>query len=110
GVLVSAVRARTGVAAPATTGDPLFERYFRVHQNTLEALIVFLPGLWLFAHYVNLPAAVILGAIFIVVRIVYAVGYIRAAEQRAIGAVATGVINAILMVGSLVGLIVFAVT
>ena len=43
GVLVTWARVKYEVLAPATTGDPMFERYFRVHQNTLEALIVFIP-------------------------------------------------------------------
>ena len=44
--LCGQARARSGVAAPATTGDGEFERYFRVQQNTLEQLIVFLPAMW----------------------------------------------------------------
>lgn len=35
------------VEAPATTGAPTFERYFRVHQNSMEALVVFIPALML---------------------------------------------------------------
>ena len=47
GVMVGQARGRYKIEAPATTGDPMFERYFRVHQNTLESLIVFLPALWI---------------------------------------------------------------
>ena len=49
GVLVGRARGTYHVPAPATTGDPTFERYFRVHQNSMEALIVFIPSLLLFA-------------------------------------------------------------
>ena len=35
GILVGRVRGQTGVEAPAITGDPIFERYMRVHQNTM---------------------------------------------------------------------------
>jgi glutathione S-transferase len=108
GALVGRMREKTGIAAPATTGDPIFERYFRVHQNTLEALVIFIPGLWLFAQYVSLTAAILLGVVFIGARAYYAVSYIRDPAARTIGAIVTFAVNAILVVGSLLGLIVFA--
>ena len=46
--LCGKARVRYGIAAPATTGDPTFERYFRVQQNTMEQLILFLPAILLF--------------------------------------------------------------
>jgi hypothetical protein len=61
GYQVGAARIRYDVAAPATTGHPLFERNFRIHQNTLEQLIAFLPGLWLFGWYVHALVAAALG-------------------------------------------------
>ena len=51
GVLVGRARGQYGIAAPATTGHPVFERYYRVQMNTVESLLVFLPGLWLAAKY-----------------------------------------------------------
>jgi len=105
GVMVGRARMKYGVAAPATTGHPMFERYFRVHQNTLEALIVFIPGLWLFAQYVSPRTAVALGLVFVASRIVYAVGYLRDPEKREAGAIATVVINGVLIIGSLIGVI-----
>ena len=39
--------------APATTGNEMFERYFRVQMNTLEQLVVFIPSIFLFAHLVD---------------------------------------------------------
>jgi len=38
-LLCGRARARHGVVAPATSGDPTFERYFRVQQNSVEQLI-----------------------------------------------------------------------
>ena len=58
-------RGRFGVPAPATTGNPSFERYFRVQQNTIEQLVIFLPSLYLFATFVNENAAAALGIVFI---------------------------------------------
>jgi glutathione S-transferase len=106
GVMVGQARQRYGVEAPATTGNPEFERYYRVHANTLEALIVFLPAVWIFSIVVNYHFGVALGLLFIIARIVYARGYITAAARRAPGALATGIINLILVVGSIIGIVV----
>ena len=43
-IMVGRARGTYGVKAPATTGHPEFERYFRVHQNTLESAYRFHPG------------------------------------------------------------------
>ena len=43
---VGRARGRFGVAAPATSGNEEFERYFRVQQNTLEQLIMFIPAIY----------------------------------------------------------------
>jgi glutathione S-transferase len=105
---VGSARGRFGVAAPATTGEPNFERYFRVQQNTLEALMVFVPSLWIFAHRVSYDMAFVLGVVFILARAEYARSYIASAEGRAFGARLTLVVNAILLVGSILGLAVHA--
>lgn len=102
--LVGRARRQYGVKAPAITGHPQFERIFRVHQNTLESLIVFVPAVWIFGLYVSVLWATVLGALFIVSRIVYAVGYVRAAEQRGLGAGLSGLTMAVLVLGSLIGL------
>ncbi|HZP44316.1 MAG TPA: MAPEG family protein [Candidatus Binataceae bacterium] len=108
GVMVGQARGRYGVAAPATTGDPTFERYFRAHQNTLEQLVIFIPSLWIFALWVSFWAAVILGLAYVAARAEYARGYIRAPEQRAIGAQVSMAINAILLIGGLISTFIHA--
>jgi hypothetical protein len=45
--LVGAARAKAGVDAPAMTGQPDFDRAFRIHMNTIEQLVLFIPILWL---------------------------------------------------------------
>jgi glutathione S-transferase len=102
GVMVGRARQKYGVEAPATTGNPDFERYFRVHMNTLESLIVFIPALWIFSIVVNYHFAVALGLLFVIARIIYASGYLSAPAKRAPGAIATALINAILVLGSLI--------
>ena len=60
---VGKAREKYKVAAPATTGNEMFERHFRVQMNTLELLIVFVPAIWMFGFYLNAYAAAGLGAL-----------------------------------------------
>lgn len=102
--LVGRARVKHGIEAPATTGHPDFERVNRVHVNTLENLIVFIPGVVVFALYVSQVWAAVLGAVFVIARALYAFGYYRAAEKRTVGAGVSGLVNGALVVGGLVGL------
>ncbi|HXW84866.1 MAG TPA: MAPEG family protein [Candidatus Binataceae bacterium] len=99
GALVGRARGQYKVDAPATTGNPIFERYFRVHQNTLENLIVFVPAVWLFSQFVNNSLAIALGVIFIAGRIIYAMGYISDPGKRVPGVLISLAVNAILVLG-----------
>lgn len=102
GVLVGRARVRFGVAAPATTGNAEFERYFRVQMNTLEQLALFLPSLWIFAAYISPIWAAALGAVFVVGRAIYARAYIREPGSRGLGFALTALPNVLLMLGILV--------
>jgi glutathione S-transferase len=82
---VGRARGRYGVAAPATTGNEVFERHFRVHMNTLEQLIMFLPALWIFAAYISPLWAAALGVVFILGRAIYAISYVRDPKSRSLG-------------------------
>jgi glutathione S-transferase len=103
--LVGRARGKYAVAAPAVSGHPMFERYFRVHQNSLEQLIVFIPAVWLFGVYVSPRGAAALGVIFLVARIIYAVGYIGAPKKRGPGAGLSFLTEMILVIGALYGVI-----
>ena len=84
-VRVARARMVFGIKAPAISGHPDFERVFRVQMNTLEWLPIFLPSLWLFAIYVNDTGAAMAGAVWIVGRVLYMIGYAQAAEKRGLG-------------------------
>jgi glutathione S-transferase len=84
-VQVARARATFGIKAPAITGNPDFERVFRVQMNTLEWLPIFLPALWLFAIYISDTIAAVLGLVWIAGRILYMVGYSKAADKRGRG-------------------------
>lgn len=102
-VLVGRARVRTGISAPAISGDPGFERAFRVQQNTLEQLVIFLPCIVLFAHYVSPAIATVLGLVFLVGRALYAAGYLNDPGRRGPGFVITLLANGVLALGALVG-------
>ncbi|MDJ0813587.1 MAG: MAPEG family protein [Woeseiaceae bacterium] len=98
GVEVGAMRGKNGVKAPATSGAPEFERRYRVHYNTLEQLVLFLPLLWLFAHYVNPLWAAGLGAVFIVGRFIYRAAYVKEPASRGVGFTITFLPSAVMAV------------
>ena len=105
GFLVGGARKRYNIAVPATTGHPDFERTFRVHYNTLEMLVVFVPAIWLFGMYLNPRWGAIIGVVFLVGRALYAVGYIRAAEKRSLGAMLSFASVAVLLAGAVFGVV-----
>jgi uncharacterized MAPEG superfamily protein len=78
-------RGKYGVAAPATTGHPAFERAFRVQMNTLENTVIFLPALWLAAVYSSPLLAGAAGLVWLVGRVVYALAYYRDPAKRSAG-------------------------
>ncbi|UGB37133.1 MAPEG family protein [Frateuria soli] len=82
---VGIARGRYQVQAPATTGHPAFERAFRVQMNTLEATLLFLPTLWLAAHYGFAFWAGIAGLVWLAARTWYALAYLREAARRGSG-------------------------
>jgi uncharacterized membrane protein YecN with MAPEG domain len=76
---------KTGILAPAMTGDAYLERCNRAHANTLEWMPIFLPAMWLFAIYWSPMWASIFGSTWIVGRILYFRGYVASVQKRAPG-------------------------
>jgi len=105
GGLVGRARVKYEITAPAVTGDPVYERYHRVHYNTMEQLVIFIPGMLLFGEYVNAWGATGLGLIFILGRIVYFRAYIVDPAKRGPGFGLTMMPTAILLLGGLGGAI-----
>jgi hypothetical protein len=105
GFKVGRARGLYGVEAPAITGNATFERYFRVQQNTLEQLIVFLPGLYLYSHYFRPLVAAGLGVIYLIGREIYAASYVKDPAKRSVGYGLTFLPAVILIFGGLGGAI-----
>ncbi|HTA64862.1 MAG TPA: MAPEG family protein [Xanthomonadaceae bacterium] len=78
-------RSKYQIVAPATTGHPDFERLFRVQMNTLEAIVLFLPALWLATRYANPALVGGIGLIWVIGRIWYAIAYAGDAKKRGPG-------------------------
>src|SRR5450830_2161206 len=75
GVKVGRARGRYDIKAPAVTGNEMFERAYRVQMNTLENAVLLLPALWLYAGFIGDRGAAVIGAVWLVARIWYALAY-----------------------------------
>ncbi|MEN3351347.1 MAG: hypothetical protein V7632_4982 [Bradyrhizobium sp.] len=100
---VARARALYGVKLPAISGNPDFERIYRIQMNTLEWAPIFLPSLWLFAVYIGDAAAAAIGAIWVIGRIVYFLGYRAAVPKRTPGFAIQALACTVLWAGALGG-------
>jgi glutathione S-transferase len=103
---VGAARRKSGIKAPTMTGDPLLERAVRVQANTLEWLPIFLPSLWL-CHLFWQPQdqtgiiVAAIGVVWIVGRILYALGYVVDPSKREMGFLIQFLATIVLLLGAL---------
>lgn len=98
---IPGARRRTGIDAPAMSGHPELERHLRVQANTVEWLVIYLPSLWLFAIYWNDLVAAGLGVVWILGRIIYALGYAADPKKRELGFIIQALATAVLVLGAL---------
>ena len=104
-VKVGISRDKHGVSAPATTGNEIWDRLFRIQQNTMEQLIIFIPCMIIFAMYVSSKWVLILGAVYLIGRQIYSMSYFKDPKTRTVGMTLTLLANALLMLGSLYGVV-----
>ncbi|WP_159783191.1 MAPEG family protein [Sodalinema gerasimenkoae] len=100
---VGRARFKYKVSPPATSGNPDFERVFRVQQNTVEQIVLFIPALWVFSLFVSQIWGAALGAVWVIGRILFAWGYYQAPEKRAAGFGISSLVTIALLLGSLIG-------
>lgn len=105
-IRVGMARGKYSIEAPACGGNEAFERMFRVQQNTLEQLIVFVPAMYAFTWSVSSRWAAIVGAVFIIGRFLYAAEYVKEPKTRSLGFALTFLPNAVLLIGALIGVII----
>lgn len=101
---VGRARMKYKIMPPAMSGNENFERVVRVQQNTLEQLVFFLPALWLFSFYVSPLWGAVLGAVWLMGRIIFAWGYYQAAEKRMAGFAISTSSGMTLVLGALIGI------
>ena len=103
--MVGATRQKHRVLAPAEAGHEEFERMNRVHLNTAEQLIVFIPALWMHAYYANPLYGAIIGLFFIGGRFIYRAAYLKDPQSRGFGFTMTFLSSTVLLVWALVAAI-----
>lgn len=99
---VGKARGTYEVSAPAVSGHPVFERYYRVQMNTLEQLIVFIPAVFLFGYYGHALVAAALGAVYLVGRSLFARSYVADPAKRSLGFMLSYLPTLVLLIGGLV--------
>jgi uncharacterized membrane protein YecN with MAPEG domain len=104
-VRVGFSRGKYGIEAPDTTGNESWERLFRIQQNTLEQLIIFIPGALIFGATTTGVWVLIPGVIFLVGRQLFAMEYLKDPKTRVLGMSLTLLANAALLIGGLVGIV-----
>ena len=103
---VGNLRGKHGIKAPATSGHPEFDRAYRVQLNTLEQMGIILPFLWLATLYPIGWAwlAPAIGLLWLVARIVYAVGYMSDPDSRLPGAMLSGITSLAMFIVAAAGI------
>jgi len=102
---VGLARGKLGVEAPAMSGQPAFDVAFRIHMNTVEQIVLFVPMLWLATSVVGDVWTAGIGGLWIVGRVIYAAGYSKDVDKRGPGMGLTMLSTAVLTLISLWGIV-----
>ena len=102
-IMVGKARVQSGIKAPATTGNDVFERHYRVQMNTLELLVAFIPGMVMFARAYGSEIAAGLGIVFIIGRFIYYKSYVADPDKRSMGFGLSFLPTVILVIGGIIG-------
>ncbi|WP_417478346.1 MAPEG family protein [Maricaulis sp.] len=97
---VGMARGKTGIKAPAMSGSEEFERANRVHLNTVEQMVLFLPVLWIFATLAGDLYAGIGALVWLIGRVLYSQGYMADPGKRELGFMIGGVALLLMFLGS----------
>jgi hypothetical protein len=97
GIQVGGAHLKYDVKLPAMSGDTHFECVNRVHQNTLEQLVLLIPALWLYAHFVNPLWGAGMGVVYLIGRFVYSSAYKKDPSSRSLGFMLSFLPGAVMM-------------
>ncbi len=98
GIQASHTRGKAGLKAPVMTGTPELDRMCRVHVNTMEQLVLFIPTLWLYAYYVKPLWGAGFGVIYLIGRFVYRAAYLKDPGGRGPGFTMTFLPSAVMLI------------
>lgn len=102
---VANARGKHQIHAPFVDGPPEFLRALRVQANTVEQLVFFIPALWLCAYWWNDKMAAAGGVVWLIGRVMYAIGYYREAAKRSTGFMVATLAAFALVFGTVYGLL-----
>ena len=85
GFEVGKARGKYKIKAPAVSGAEMFDRHYRIHQNTIEQIVIFIPSLWLFGYFVHMNIGTGLGLLFLIGRFIFRSAYLKDPASREIG-------------------------
>ncbi|MBV9045751.1 MAG: MAPEG family protein [Alphaproteobacteria bacterium] len=104
---VGRMRGKHGIKAPAMTGHEEMDRAVRVHMNTLEQFVIFLPLLWIATTYFMVVAwlSPLLGLVWIIGRFIYMTSYMADPDKRGTGFLIASLANVGLLILSIWGVV-----
>ncbi len=102
---VGKARGRFQISAPVCEGPIEFQSVLRVQANTVEQMILFFPALWMCAAFLGDMWGAIGGALWVLGRVIYALGYYQQPKKRSLGFGVSSFATLALMVGTIVGLV-----
>ena len=85
GGVVGMARTKFNVPAPQSSGHPEFDKRNRVHMNTLEQLVMFVPAAMFAAPVLGDPITAVIALVWSVGRLLYARAYYVDPAKRSLG-------------------------
>ena len=105
GAMTGRERRKSGIKAPAISGNDAFERMYRVQMNTLETLVAFLPVLLIAGKYWNGSLIAGIGCVYLLGRFIYWRAYVSNPEKRGLGFMLSMLSTLTLIIFALLGVL-----
>ena len=105
GAVVGMARGKFNVPAPQSSGHPEFDKRNRVHMNTLEQLVMFIPAAMFAAPVLGDPVTATIALVWSVGRLLYARSYYVDPAKRSLGFALTFLPTFVLIVAAAWGAI-----